>query len=252
MTTYTLEQLDALFNGRAVLNKLLSPLHEIRGGAVRVIQRDNWTEWLDEFWPDHENNPPPLNVPGKGIAEPVLTDPFSTADFLASLKVLSGLRHDLFMRFTRPPPGVEKYPADAVLNEDNAHDPTTADPAWVTGVLDVKALAALERVEPAFAGLLRRVLCTRPDWWRTPILVPSEPNSEPQRRLEALRAMGGNAKWFHGKWAFTGIVQLTEAEKAAGRPRSDQKTIRGDLTDAAEAERRQGKPQASSPWFPTR
>ena len=109
MSAFTLEQLDALFNGRAVLSNRLGPLHEIRDGAVRVVQRDNWTEWLDQFWPDHADNPPPLNVPGKGIAQPVLTDPFTAADFLAALEVLSRLRHDLFMQFTSPPLDVEKY-----------------------------------------------------------------------------------------------------------------------------------------------
>ena len=77
--------------------------------------------------------------------------------------------------------------------------------------------------------------------------------SDPVRRLRALRALGGNVRWFRNGWQITGIHDLERQEKAAGRARSSQKTIRGDLKQAAEDERaatKQGQPAASS-WPPS-
>jgi hypothetical protein len=68
---------------------------------------------------------------------------------------------------------------------------------------------------------------------------------EAERRLTALRAIGGDVKWWRGAWKITGINNLTEQEK--GRPRSSQKTIRLDLIEAAEAEKREGTKPA---WCP--
>ena len=71
--------------------------------------------------------------------------------------------------------------------------------------------------------------------------VPQLPNmSDPERRLKALRDLGGDAKWtrYRGQqqWRFTKIKELVAQEKHAVKPRSDEKTIRKDLTDAAQAE----------------
>lgn len=64
--------------------------------------------------------------------------------------------------------------------------------------------------------------------------------SDPERRLTALRVLGGEAKWklFRGsqQWTFTKISELTAQEAHSGRKRRDMKTIRKDLCDAAEAE----------------
>jgi hypothetical protein len=68
---------------------------------------------------------------------------------------------------------------------------------------------------------------------------------EAERRLIALRAIGGNVKWWRGAWRITGINNLTAQEK--GRPRSSPKTIRLDLIEAAEAEKREGIKPA---WCP--
>lgn len=68
---------------------------------------------------------------------------------------------------------------------------------------------------------------------------------EAERRLIALRAIGGDVKWWRGAWKITGINNLTEQEK--GCPRSSQKTIRLDLIEAAEAEKREGTKPA---WRP--
>jgi hypothetical protein len=63
---------------------------------------------------------------------------------------------------------------------------------------------------------------------------------EPQRRLTALRELGGEAKWkrYRGsqQWTFTKIKILVAQEKHAKKLRSDEKTIRKDLTEAAAAE----------------
>ena len=63
---------------------------------------------------------------------------------------------------------------------------------------------------------------------------------DPERRLAALRALGGSAKWKRGRgvqvWQFTGIQKLVAQEKTDGRKRIDEKTIRADLREAAEAE----------------
>ena len=58
---------------------------------------------------------------------------------------------------------------------------------------------------------------------------------DPERRLAALRALGGQAKWKRQGWRFTGIAKLVEQE--SGRARNTEKTIRADLREAAEAER---------------
>lgn len=59
---------------------------------------------------------------------------------------------------------------------------------------------------------------------------------DPQRRLKRLRDMGGRVTRNRGVVGFKGIVALTRAEKAEGRPRSDEKTIREDIKIAVQAE----------------
>lgn len=60
---------------------------------------------------------------------------------------------------------------------------------------------------------------------------------DPERRLARLREMGGNVKYKQGAWKITGISGLVAEEKNKGRKRSDEKTIRADLKEAAENER---------------
>ena len=60
---------------------------------------------------------------------------------------------------------------------------------------------------------------------------------DPERRLALLRALGGNAIYRRGEWKITGISALEKREKSEGRKRSDEKTIRADLKEAAENER---------------
>lgn len=63
------------------------------------------------------------------------------------------------------------------------------------------------------------------------------PVQDPERRLARLRALGGTEKYKHGEWKFTGITELVAIEKSEGRKRSDEKTIRADLREAADNER---------------
>ena len=76
---------------------------------------------------------------------------------------------------------------------------------------------------------------------RTP--TPDEPAlnaqtapDDPERRLSRLRELGGSANHRGGEWRFTGIAKLVASEKAQGRSRSDEKTIRLDLKEAAQNE----------------
>jgi hypothetical protein len=62
--------------------------------------------------------------------------------------------------------------------------------------------------------------------------------SDGARRLKKLRFIGGEATKRHGQWKFTKISELIEMEKAEGRKRVSEKTIRKDLAEAAYAEER--------------
>ena len=59
---------------------------------------------------------------------------------------------------------------------------------------------------------------------------------DPERRLARLRELGGNAKYSRCDWQFAGIGKLVASEKSEGRNRNDEKTIRADLREAAQAE----------------
>ena len=67
--------------------------------------------------------------------------------------------------------------------------------------------------------------------------VAASETPDPVRRLNMLRAFGGTVKYKDCDWTFTGIKKLVQSEKKAGHKRSDVKTIRKDLKEAAQAER---------------
>ena len=63
------------------------------------------------------------------------------------------------------------------------------------------------------------------------------PPSDPQRRLAALRALGGDAVLSRsGELTVRGMGKLVAQEKAEQQPRRSEKTIRADLLKAAKAE----------------
>ncbi len=66
--------------------------------------------------------------------------------------------------------------------------------------------------------------------------VPKVEPADPERRLALLRELGGRAIYCNGDWAFRGISKLVASEKAQGSSRSDEKTIRADLKEAAQNE----------------
>ena len=72
-----------------------------------------------------------------------------------------------------------------------------------------------------------------------PVVAESASNDttpDPERRLARLRALGGSATYKRGEWKIIGITYLVESEKSEGRKRSDEKTIRADLKEAAQNE----------------
>jgi hypothetical protein len=81
---------------------------------------------------------------------------------------------------------------------------------------------------------------------RGPVADAMPEQADPQRRLAALRILGGQAKYRSGKWWFTKTKELTMQEKHQGRTRVSEKTIRSDLVKAAKSERAEG-PQAIPP-----
>ncbi|MDO9002834.1 MAG: hypothetical protein Q7V20_05215 [Aquabacterium sp.] len=100
------------------------------------------------------------------------------------------------------------------------------------------------------AGVPYRLDEGKPDFEDGKSSPAAEP-PDPQRRLDALRGLGGSVTRIRNKWVVKGIVALEAQEKGANRPRSSQKTIRADLIEAAEADaevRREG--QVSPVWHP--
>jgi hypothetical protein len=69
------------------------------------------------------------------------------------------------------------------------------------------------------------------------VVPASDARPDPERRLALLRELGGAAKYARCEWTFTGIKALVTSEKAAGRKRSTEKTVRADLKEAAQNER---------------
>ena len=64
-----------------------------------------------------------------------------------------------------------------------------------------------------------------------------DPTPDPERRLALLRALGGSSKYARAEWTFKGMAVLVAREKVNGFKRCDEKTIRADLKEAAQAER---------------
>ena len=83
---------------------------------------------------------------------------------------------------------------------------------------------------------------------KTPAMPPSISTaalSESERRLARLRGFGGSIKYYACEWKVKGIKYLVKIEKSESKKRSDIKTIRKDLVEAAQAER---DAKAASPF----
>lgn len=74
-----------------------------------------------------------------------------------------------------------------------------------------------------------------PDTPTVPV-ISIDQTPEPERRLHRLKELGGTVRNRQGKWKLTGMVKLLTAEKAENRDRCSEKTIRGDLIEAAKSE----------------
>ena len=72
-------------------------------------------------------------------------------------------------------------------------------------------------------------------WVRSPASGKDQ-TPDPERRLTRLRELGGSATYARCEWKFKGTSALVESEKAEGRKRSAEKTIRADLKMAAQSE----------------
>ena len=105
-----------------------------------------------------------------------------------------------------------------------------------------------ERIKAKLAGLRAKLallntemgskdLTLGPDTAQVAVSAGNTNTPDPKRRLDLLRALGGTVKYKNNEWRFTGMTALVASEKSAGRKRSDQKTIRADLREAAEDER---------------
>jgi hypothetical protein len=131
---------------------------------------------------------------------------------------------------------------DVLVNMFSAHDgsPIKVEPAWRMPLSELRfKREAVQRV----AEIINREKTTQAQSTAaTPATVEAESASngttlDPERRLTRLRALGGNVSFKRGEWKITGITALVADEKSKGRKRSDEKTIRADLKEAAENER---------------
>ena len=135
---------------------------------------------------------------------------------------------------------VGKYDMDALARRDAAHT------AYWKSSNDKALLKAFEDAEAEWdaayqAWLTKMVRCLLEPQAAAPApvagIATNNATPDPERRLARLRALGGDAIYRRGEWKITGISALVASEKSEGRKRSDEKTIRADLKEAAENER---------------
>ena len=118
---------------------------------------------------------------------------------------------------------------------------TAPAPAWAHSLPLPPAMAPLPGAAPLPIATVRAdtqgtTRSTAPEVAES-ALGDVEQTSDPERRLALLRALGGSAKYAGGEWKFKGTGALVAREKADSRRRSDEKTIRADLKEGAQAER---------------
>lgn len=112
-------------------------------------------------------------------------------------------------------------------------------PVGVTEILTRRAALKELHVERArLLAVLEGKEPPAPPPTPTPVEPPlsAQTTPDPERRLARLRELGGSMKHRSGEWRFTGIARLVASEKAQGRSRSDEKTIRADLKEATQNE----------------
>lgn len=120
-----------------------------------------------------------------------------------------------------PGPGRDRYKKDTLTADD-----------LCAFLVEVKAIEAHQAAKQQTAPEPQTVP-------PAPVVAESASNDttpDPERRLARLRALGGSATYKRGEWKIIGITYLVESEKSEGRKRSDEKTIRADLREAAQNE----------------
>lgn len=134
---------------------------------------------------------------------------------------------------------LESDRGDALVNMFTAHDGTLvkAEPGLRVPLSELKfKRESVERV----AEIINKTTPAQSSAAHSSVVAESASNDttpDPERRLNRLRALGGNVTLKRGEWKITGISALVAIEKSEGRKRSDEKTIRADLKEAAENER---------------
>ena len=132
---------------------------------------------------------------------------------------------------------LESDRGDALVNIFTAHDGTLVkvQPALRVPLSELKfKRESVERVAEIINKAAQPQAATP-----APVagIATNNATPDPERRLARLRALGGDAIYRRGDWKITGISALVASEKGEGRKRSDEKTIRADLKEAAENER---------------
>ena len=147
---------------------------------------------------------------------------------------------------------LESDGGDALVNMFAAHDGSLikSDPALRVPLSELRFKRdSVERV----AEIINKTAPAQNTATPAPVMADSasagasnSTTPDPERRLARLRELGGNAIYKRGEWKITGISALVASEKNEGRKRSDEKTIRVDLKEAAENEREAERANAFS------
>lgn len=109
-----------------------------------------------------------------------------------------------------------------------------AEAAWRKKMVNQLLTVAQVPVAPPMVTTTQAAATPAPE---VAVVPASDARPDPERRLALLRELGGAAKYARCEWTFTGIKALVTREKAAGRRRSTEKTVRADLKEAAQNER---------------
>ena len=131
---------------------------------------------------------------------------------------------------------LESDRGDALVNMFTAHDGTLVkvQPGLRVPLSELKfKRESVERVAEIINKTAQNAATPAP----VAGIATNSATPDPERRLARLRALGGDAIYRRGEWKITGISALVASEKSEGRKRSDEKTIRADLKEAAENER---------------
>lgn len=155
-TTYTLADLEVLFEGRDKLEAVLEPFHELRPDGIWVSNDARLKSWREAFG---VGEPVPMDhlliVGQQSVNTPVLPAVFSERDLARFLSVRSVIALSLQNRFCNDKPGVPKWIAGQKAGERIRNPEYDAPPF----PFDEEALAQLSEQDAGVAaGLIRAAL----------------------------------------------------------------------------------------------